>query len=395
MGSSPTDDKRGTMTKRGKRILLTLMLVALALLVVAFVAVEWYLSGRIIADATIRDDPPSYPEEVVASQPGTVALEMTEPPAEDPKSLGITGIRIADGAYQQAGTVMETEGQVAVRDAVTVLGDPPEAGEQAGLDSYYFPEDPSVGMGLEFSEVDIPSELGPMPAWYVPGEDDTWAVFTHGRGAPRREGLRMLDIVHGLGYPTLLISYRDDAGAPYEDGIANFGPTEWRDVEAAVAYALANGAQDVVLLGASTGGAISLAFLENSELAEVAVGLFMDSPVTSLRATVEQGVEAVGAPGFLVPGALWLTERRVNLDFTATDYVSRAEELTVPTVIVHGDEDSRTPLSASEEFVANAPDGLATLEVFPDTEHVYGWNTDRDRYTTVLTEHLRTVAPVE
>lgn len=381
------------MSQRGRRIALGFGVAVLAVLLVGFLAVEWYFSGRIIDDATIKDEPPDYPETVVASDESTLALEMTEPPADDPLSLGITGVRIPDGAYLQTSQVTGTEGRVATRDSRTVLGQPPDPAERAGLDSYYFPEDPRVGMGLEFSEVTIHTDLGPAPAWFVPGGDDTWAVFTHGRGAPRREGLRMLEIAESLDFPTLLLSYRDDAGAPAEDGIANFGPTEWHDVEAAVEYALAQGASDVVLLAASTGGAISLAFLENSPLADTAVGLFMDSPVVSLRQTVEQGADALGVPGFLIPGALLLTELRVNLDFDATDYVARAGELSVPTLIVHGDEDTRTPLAASQEFVAAAPDGMARLEVFPDAEHVYSWNVDRDRYTALLTEHLTTVAP--
>jgi len=191
--------------------------------------------------------------------------------------------------------------------------------------------------------------------------------------------------------PTLLVTFRDDLVGQPEDGISNFGMTEWEDLEAAVQYALDNGAQDVVLLAASTGGAISLSFLESSDLADAVVGMAFDAPVTSFGQTVDLGAAEMGVPPFLVAAGKWLTEQRVNLDFEQTDYVSRVDDLDVPTLIIHGTADETNPIEASEEFAATAPAGVVRLEEIDGAAHVWAWNTDRERFERVLAEHLQQV----
>ena len=100
---------------------------------------------------------------------------------------------------------------------------------------------PKTTLGLVYSEVRVPSELGEMPAWHVPASNnDTWVITVHGRGASREEGLRVVPQLHGAGLPVLLITYRNDVGAPKSpDGLYHLGDTEWRDVEAAIRRARA------------------------------------------------------------------------------------------------------------------------------------------------------------
>ena len=78
----------------------------------------------------------------------------------------------------------------------------------------------------------------------------------------------MLGVLHRLGLTVLLATYRNDAGAPASpDGYYHLGATEWEDVEAVVAHAVAEGAEDVVLVASSMGAVLACRFLLRSPLA--------------------------------------------------------------------------------------------------------------------------------
>src|SRR5690606_11555303 len=83
------------------------------------------------------------------------------------------------------------------------------------------------------------------------------------------------------------ISYRNDKiAARCPDPLFRYGATEWRDVEAAVDYAREHGAEQVILVGYSMGGAIVLSFLNQSPRAKAVSALVLDSPCLDLGAVI-------------------------------------------------------------------------------------------------------------
>jgi len=80
----------------------------------------------------------------------------------------------------------------------------------------------------------------------------------------------------------------------------SYGRDEWEDLEGAVRYALDHGARRIVLAGYSMGGAISLAFMRHSALANRIGALILDAPMIDLVPTVAHGgfvaEEVLGAP---------------------------------------------------------------------------------------------------
>ena len=112
-----------------------------------------------------------------------------------------------------------------------------------------------------------------------PGRSRTWAIVVHGINSTPETGLRIVPALHRAGLPTLLITYREDLGAPPSpDGFHHMGQTEWRDLGAAARYALAHGARRLILVGYSMGGAIVSQFMERSPLAPRVAGLVLDAP---------------------------------------------------------------------------------------------------------------------
>src|SRR5205807_629431 len=51
------------------------------------------------------------------------------------------------------------------------------------------PSDPKTALGLDYTEVMVPTELGPAPAWQIPATgpaQDTWVIAVHGQNGRRK-----------------------------------------------------------------------------------------------------------------------------------------------------------------------------------------------------------------
>ncbi len=374
--------------------------VLFAFVVVLFGA-GWYYSDEIRSGALVPDHEESDFDLVVAAVgDGEVTLRATSETDRDGawSNDGIWGLKTEDG-YAQVGRIVEERQDEVVRELL-LLSDAPEVGERARFDSFAFPEDPKAAHGLPFDEVVYSSSVGSLPAWFVDGSLDTWVVLVHGHNSNRREGLRMLEIVSELGHPTLVITYRNDEGAPVSpDGYIRFGATEWEDLEGAVKYAIENGAQRVVPVGYSMGGGIVMSFIYRSSLANRVAGAILDAPMLDFGTTVDyraskRRVPIVGLPipGVLTDVAKFISARRFGVDWGALDYVKDAEELSVPILLFHGDADPSVPIGTSDRLAESRTDLVEYVKV-PDTLHVASWNTDPEVYAAEVASFLEEISP--
>jgi hypothetical protein len=136
--------------------------------------IGWYYS-TVLLDPTQR---PIFPERVLAADSATVTLVGNRLSAQP----GIWGLRWP-GGLAVIGPVAATRRGEVVR---PLLGGPvPPPGTAAVLDTGPYDPDPSA-RGLAFEHVEVPTPLGPCPAWLVPADGDTWVVMVHGRGGSRR-----------------------------------------------------------------------------------------------------------------------------------------------------------------------------------------------------------------
>lgn len=346
----------------------------------------WYYAGEIHAGALAVGDPrPPQDDTVVESfRDGRALLRPTDDGAGPLRTSDTYGLVWDDGAgVVSGGPEMRDDGSV-VRALEVVDGEPPTSGTAADLRGDVW-TDPEAAHGVEYDEVGIPCAGGSCPAWFVPGESSTWMVLVHGKGASRTEPLRALGPAVAAGLPSLVITYRNDERSPAdESGRHGFGATEWRDLEEAVAYAVDMGAEDVVLFGASMGGAIAAGFLERSDLADVVRGVVLDSPMLDLDATVEHGaaqrdLPLVGSvPDVLTSTAQWIAGWRYDLDWDAVDYLP-ADWLDVPALVFHGTDDDLVPVSITDELADGRPD-LVDAVVVEGAGHVRAWNVDPNAY---------------
>jgi pimeloyl-ACP methyl ester carboxylesterase len=270
------------------------------------------------------------------------------------------------------------------------------AGARARLDRDAFSgDDPAAAVGEPVRDVRYTSGGDTLPAWFVPGREDTWVVFVHGAlGSDREEPLRAMRVTAGLGMPSLDITYRNDLGAPQDpSGRYQYGRTEWRDLEGAVQYAVDHEAERVVLMGFSMGGAVVAAFLERSELAPEVSGVVLDSPALDLRTMIEYGAAQRRLPlvGGLPRSLVWTAEQvaavRDDVDWEAIDYVDDSDWLRVPGLVFHGDDDLKVPVALSRSLAADHPDTV-TLDVVHGAGHVESWNADPAAYERTLRTFL-------
>ena len=369
----------------------------LAFVLVAIVTVSlggaWYISDILKEDGLLpKHEEPTFDLVVSAVGDGLIALDTTADTNENGRwrLKGVFGLESLH-AYSQVGAIVELDESHVVRELLPIDGDL-EVGQKVRIEQYTFPEDPLVAHGILFEDSTFSSPLGEFPAWFIPGTNDTWVIFVHGRGAERTEALRILPMIVDRGHPSLVITYRNDEGLPpSDDGYYHFGQSEWEELEGAVKYAIDNGAQDIVLVGFSMGGAVVANFLLVSPLSEKVRGAILDSPMMNFNTTVDLGGRERGLPRPLVVLSKTVASIRFGVDWDKLDYVSRADELVLPILLFHGDEDRLVPIESSEAFAEARPDNVKYI-TFDGSAHVGGWNRDRPRYETAVSNFLNELA---
>lgn len=248
--------------------------------------------------------------------------------------------------------------------------------------------DPHSALGVTHEDVEIPGELGSLPAWLVPGPRSTWVIALHGIGTTRRHPLNLVPFLSRRSIPVLCLSYRGDEGAPASpDGLGHLGDSEWRDVDAAIRYAVRRGAEHVVLHGWSTGASMALYAAAESGVRDVIRGLVLDSPVLDREVTLRNLAAAHRVPGPLLPLAVRAATGRGWPHGDRLPEAADPAALRVPTLVMHGPDDTIAPWEPSLELAARRPE-LVSLHTVRGAPHAAMWNADPVRYEEALRRFL-------
>jgi hypothetical protein len=325
-----------------------------------------YLARR--ASATAED--PADDVEVIGVGAGTVTLRA----AVATVAPGRYGLWLDGGeGHVRLGPVIDHDEQARTVTREVIAVDRGRLREgPARWNRYFHSGTPGTALGLPFTEVEVPSEVGPLPAWLIPPADgvpvrNTWAVLVHGRGADREECLRAVPVLHRLGFPSLVAGYRQDRAGRLT-GAGRGADAEWLDVESAALRALESGARDLVLIGWTTGAAIVLETISRSWLADRVRAVILDAPRIGSRDALERRPWPVGGPP------------------TRLDWVTRASELTLPMLLIDG-EDRDGPAGTARRIAESRPD-LVTEYTVPGAGDGTEWNLDPAGWDVVVARFL-------
>lgn len=349
------------------------------LLLAALMAVSWHFSSAVLVpDHSARPNNAT----VVAVAPDRVVLSRSEASLRP----GVFGVDWRAGHAIVGNIVSKAPNSVTrrLRDASAQLA----PGTKVALDPSVYEGNPRQTVGLPFANVAFPDELGPMPAWLIQARTHTWAIVVHGINGDRENNLRIVPSLHLAGLPVLLITYRDDVGAPRgPDGLHHMGLTEWRDLQASARYALAHGAERLVLIGYSMGGAIVAQFMERSPLASRVAGVVLDAPALDWKQILSFNAKEEGFPSFAALPIEWMIGARIDANWESLDALEHTSSFQLPILLFHGTEDKVVPISLSDDFAKELPRWVTYYRV-PKAGHVESWNVDPALYDRRLTAFL-------
>ncbi len=293
------------------------------------------------------------------------------------------------------------------RDVLSVQRGRLEPGLRGRITGWWYTDPGQLGFDAE--TVRIPVDGGETWAWLVrpaPGTErpGRWAVHIHGRGALPEETLRGVAPLARAGITSLVLAYRNDPGAPA--GLAGrygLGLAEHRDVDDAIAWAVAKGADRVTLVGWSMGGTAAVLSANRGPFRELVDGLVLDSPGLDWPVLLERQAELAGLPRPLARLGMELMQRgwvrgavigAEGTDLHALTARALAAELRVPTLMHLSAEDTFVPWGGAIEFARQRPDLVSVHEM--RGEHVKLWNTDPEgweRATEAFVRDLRDPHP--
>ncbi len=262
----------------------------------------------------------------------------------------------------------------------------------------------AASTGLSYQDVDVPVEDGTRPAWVFRAcEGRRSALHLHGIKSSRASALRSVPIAAELGMTSLVPAFYGDVDADAAPGAGDvaqgstLGVREARDVEAAIAFAVESGAEEIVVFGWSMGATIALLLAESSRFHDRITQLVLIGPAVSWRSSIARGIAAARLPAWVGPPLFRSLEARglsklgrmaEPTSFERLDWLRVDRPVRVPTLVLHSAGDTDNELGESRELARLNPSTVDVYE-FPAVPHLMEWTAHRELFERVVRDRLR------
>ncbi len=247
-----------------------------------------------------------------------------------------------------------------------------------------------------FQSVDIKAEDGIRLVGHVLSAEtpsSNWMVYAHGLGGSWKSGAAFARRFAEKGYNLLLVDMRaqgESGGSVY-----GYGHLERRDLTAWTRW-IARQSPDarVVLAGFSTGAAAVLEAAGEGDLPEQVVAAISDSAYADLWNEAIHTMGHMGANAGAMPphpvldiARLSLRGKKDGFDLADASAVKAVERTSVPTLILHGEDDAAVP-PFSAKRLDEAAAGAHKLVTFPGAGHCCACVADPDSYYEAVFDFL-------
>ena len=244
--------------------------------------------------------------------------------------------------------------------------------------------------GLAYEDVTLTTSDGlQLAAWHIPNEAGRGTViYCHGHLNHRGQMLDQAAFLHEHGFGGVLFDFRRHGDS--EGDLTTFGYYEWRDVQAALRYAIDNRGEGepVILWGVSMGAATALltAAEESAIDAVIAESSFYAASET-LRSDLKRMFGLPTVPFGFLTGTI--TELRVGIEIDSLDIGRAAPGLRdVYVLLVGGTADRRMPLSNNERLYELIPETKKDMLVVDGATHGDIWEMGREVYGDKILQFL-------
>jgi pimeloyl-ACP methyl ester carboxylesterase len=202
---------------------------------------------------------------------------------------------------------------------------------------------------------------GALRGWRCPavGERRGTLVYLHGVADTRRSGAGILTRFASQGFDT--VAYDSRAHGESGGDVCTYGYFEKDDLRQVLD---ATAAGPVVLIGTSLGAAVALQHAPRDVRVRVVISV---ESFSDLRTVATERAPFIFTRG-VIERSLTLAGQRGGFYVDAVSPMTAAREITVPTLIVHGEKDVETP-PAHAQRIFNALAGPKRLILVPGAGH--------------------------
>jgi alpha-beta hydrolase superfamily lysophospholipase len=249
-----------------------------------------------------------------------------------------------------------------------------------------------TSLGLPFLNLSFTSTDNiHLSGWLVKANPigNTTVIFVHGlennRAQPHH--LELAKHFGSEGISSLLFDLR--AQGKSAGSFVSAGFFEQRDVVSAVRQIPSHECR--IILGSSAGAAAAI--LAAKQLTTEANGLIIDSSYANINDLLvgEISKSIAWNPSvarIFIPGAALMTNIMYGMDLSQLNLVNIISKIPYPVLIIHGQADSRIPVSQAYQLYRAAP-ASSKLLIVPKADHTFAYITDTKAYLSAVDQYIK------